>query len=232
MAYKASFEPLQITAYPRCGIVSNRYLSLDGILLYYAMQEKFGYPDASASGGAHPGQGTMRVSMPLKIVDYGSKLWYYACSFAEWGQPLAESQDCWNKRLDQHMAYLVDFGGKRGKVIIEKGFYRAYHMPIFYLTTPYVRWYAVGDKQDIQGLLADVTHIGKKTDQGWGRINRWEVKSWPEDWSCWRDGKPMRAIPTDSLQYCERENGYVKMFYGYRPPGYDRRNQAMCVMPE
>ena len=79
--------------------------------------------------------------------------------------------------------FLVDFQGKRGKVIIEQGRYKAYHMPVFYRVAEQVEWYCVGDKARIEALLSTVTHIGKKRAQGWGRVIRWEVEPWPKDWS-------------------------------------------------
>jgi CRISPR type IV-associated protein Csf3 len=138
-----------------------------------------------------------------------------------------EGCDYWNKRFDSRYADLVDFGGRRGKVIIEKGPYKAYHMPIFYRAALWVEWYCVGDKAAIEYLLSTVTHIGKKTSQGWGRVIRWEIESWPEDWSVWRGDRLMRGIPVEDVG----GKPFRLLYYGIRPSYWQRENQMPLAVP-
>lgn len=211
------FEPLKITAYPRVGIQCDEYLPIDGILYAAAMRLKHG-PEILTT----PGQATDAESilLPLDCREKDGE-WFYAASFAQWEAPHTDGQSFWVKRFDPQHSDLVDFRGKRGKVIVEQGRYKAYHMPIYYRHALEVSWYVVGDKSQIERLLQIVTHIGKKTAQGNGRINRWCVESWPADCSLRNDaGKPMRAIP---------QSGGI--LYGIRPSYWDSKNQVECQLP-
>ncbi len=228
MAYRETFRPLKITAYFRTGVACDRWLPLDGIVLYQATRDRYGQRHASLPGGDAGVSDS--ASTPLKLVGYGTPDWYYACS---WAQPqpwwMAEGQDYWNKRFDQSYSSLVDFGEKRGKVIIEQGKYKAYHMPLFYYAAQKVEWYCIGDKKWLEQLLSTCTHIGKKTVQGWGRVLRWEVEPWPEDWSEWRDGRLTRGLPFPAAM----EKGPVNLaYYGLRPPYYQKANQRALAVPE
>jgi len=218
-----SFEPLRVTAMLRTGVVADRWLPLDGILLYQAYRDALG-PQAMTT----PGGGELPdVDMPLVIVHPGEPTWYYACS---WAQPqpwwIAEGTDHWNKRLDVGFAELIDFGKKRGVVLVEKGEYKAYHMPVHYYVASRIEWFCVGNRAAIERLLATVTHVGKKQAQGWGRVAAWTVEPWPADWSVWRGDELMRGVPFDDAR------GLVDLaLYGLRPPYWRRDNQMMVVLP-
>lgn len=85
-------------------------------------------------------------------------------------------------------------------------------------------WYVVGEREAIEELLAPVTHVGKKTAQGNGRLNGWAVEPCLEDWSeTGPDGRLMRAIP------CRPGEGGV--LYGVRPSYWLAANQLPCVLP-
>jgi len=227
MAYRDKYilEPLRVRAYLRTSVIADRQLPLDGILLYQAHRDAHG-PQSVTIPGEYTCQGG--CTLPLDIVHPGRRNWYYRCSWAQWSHD-AEGRDYWNKRFDQQFAYLVDFEGRRGKVLIEKGRYKAYHMPVFYHTALWVEWYCVGDKAEIEHLLSTVTHIGKKTSQGWGRISRWQIAPCAEDWSVWKDDKLMRGIPIEDTQDGEP---FRLMLYGIRPSYWKSSNQQPLAMPE
>jgi len=218
----SEFEPMRITAQLGCGVVSDATLPIDSILYYIAMRKAHGPQDATEPGG-HSGTSPLKVSMPLKLINPGPK-WYYAASFAQWSEPVAEMTDYWNKRFDQQYSDIVDFGGRRGKVLVEQGKYRAYHMPMFTRHALTVTWYAVGNIEAITKLLRFMPYIGKKTAQGEGEVLRWTVEKWPHDWSVLKDGKLIRAIPTD-----DNQNGF---YCGFRPSYYMRSNMAYCYIPQ
>lgn len=233
MAYHSTFQPLRVTAHLRTGVVSDQFLPLDALIWYQAHRAAFGPQDATLPGGNPPKRG---VSIPLKMIHYGSDDWYFACS---WAQPqpwwVAEGTDRWNKRFDSALADLVDFRSRRGKVITEQGKYKAYHMPIFYRVTDKIEWYCVGDMEEIGALLCTMTHIGKKGVQGWGRVTHWKVELWPEDWSVWHDGRLMRGVPERDVLEMIRQGGKFESFdivnYGLRPSYYRRRNQRRLAVP-
>ena len=215
---------LRVTATLRSGIVCDRWLPLDGVLLYQACRDKLGAQVVTVSGSIAPPD----VEIPLQVIHSGEQHWYYACS---WAQPqpwwIAEGQDHWNKRFDSALADLVDFGKRRGKVIIEQGQYKAYHMPVFYYVADVIEWFCVGDRSRIEELISTVTHLGKKSSQGWGRVSKWTVEDWPDDWSVRRDGKLTRGVPAGDV------NGPVNFVqYGLRPSYYRKENQMLVVMPD
>lgn len=228
----ASFEPLRVRAYLRAGILSDKWLPLDGILFYQAVRDDLGPQAVTIPGGTllaqEKGNAMRGGRLPFAYVH--SKEWYYRCSWAQWSHDV-EGRDYWNKRFDQAFTHLVDFRGRRGKVIIEQSTYKAYHMPIFYRSALWVEWYCVGNKERIEYLLYTVTHLGKKSSQGWGRVVSWEVKAWKNDWSIWRDGELMRGIPPEHLP----KDGYpIDLHfanYGVRPSYWDKRNQITLAMP-
>lgn len=226
-----SFQPLRVTAVLRAPVVSDEWLPLDGIVRSQALRDAFGWPDRSLPGGdAHDGPPLPPRSVPLAKRGSKTGAWWYACSFAQ-PQPwwVTEGVDHWNKRFDASLADLVDFVGKRGRVIIEAGRYRAYHMPVYYRVARQVEWYCVGEPERLRYLLSTVTAIGKKRAYGWGRVREWRVEPWAEDWSEWRDGAPSRALPEHLIGKAGRRGrlGY----YGLRPPYYGTATQSRVVLP-
>lgn len=210
-------EKMRITAYPRCGIQSDIYLPLDGILHASMMRRAFG-PEEITIAGDMAQFGGAHGSIPLQRKAEGGT-WFYACSFADWGA-WVDDRGFWVKRFDQQYADFIDFNGRRGNITVAEGPYKGYQMPVFTRHALTVRWYAVGDIERVRDLLSDVTHVGKKAAQGYGRINQWEVEPFPHDWSVRRDGKPTRAIPAQG-----------GVLYGVRPPYWRTANQVECALP-
>lgn len=225
MAYRDRYhlEPLRVTAHFRTNPVCDQWLPLDGILLYQANREALG-PELAALPGGVDTQGV--GTLPLAIIHPGRRNWCYACS---WAQPqpwwVAEEIRHWNKRFDTQYSDMVDFGDRRGKVIIEQGRYKAYHMPMFTRAALQAEWYCVGDKAEIERLLSLVTHIGKKRSQGFGRVWRWDVELWTEDWSIWRDGHLTRGVSDE-----DAGKALDRIFYGIRPPYYRKENQTWLAV--
>jgi hypothetical protein len=234
MPYGRPYEPLRITAQFRTNVICDRWLPLDGILWYQAHRLAFGPEQATVPGGS-PGAKRNGVHMPLKIINHGTSDWYFACS---WAQPqpwwFAEDTSYWNKRFDMKYSDLVDFGKRRGKVIVEQGKYRAYHMPVFPRVAQRAFWYCLGDRQEIEFLLSTMTNIGKKPSQGWGRV-LWTVEPWDEDWSLWHDGELMRGVPRNDALELIQKHGEFKPFnlvnYGLRPAYYRPEHQRDLAIP-
>jgi CRISPR type IV-associated protein Csf3 len=194
------------------------------------MRNAFGWPDRSLPGGdAHDAPPLPPRSWPLAKRSVGG-VWYWACSFAQ-PQPwwLAEGEDHWNKRFDASLAGLLDPAQSPGRVIVEKGTYRAYHMPVYYRVADKIEWYCVGDQETIVMLLSTCTHIGKKRAQGWGRVAWWDVEPFPHDYSEWRDGAPTRALP-EQLKAKAHGRGRIA-HYGIRPPYHVAAHQMRVVLP-
>lgn len=221
------YEPLRVEARLRTGVVSDRWLPLDGILFYQAHRDALGPQDMTTPGGA---PACRSIEIPLKCVDRGTPNWFFACSWAHpqpWWQGMG--RDNWNKRFDSAAADIIDFGGKRGKIITAQGRYKAYHMPVYYRTALSIHWYCMGDRQGIKHLLSTMTHIGKKTAQGWGQVIEWTVEPCAHDWSCYGpDGEYMRGLPI--IEGAEVRPGNI-INYGIRPSYYRRENRMMLMVP-
>ncbi len=220
-------EPLRVRARLRSGVVSDLYLPLDGILLYQAHREAEG-----AQTFALPGEYSSRggVSLPLATAqyanhDYSKWYQYYRCSWAQWPEHTSEAADHWNKRFDLTFADLIDFRGRRGRVEVGSGPYKAYHQTIFYRAALWVEWYCVGDRAQIEALLCTVTHIGKKQTQGWGRVIAWDIQRMNDDYSVWMGNRLMRGVPPSEAP------GYPTGVYGIRPSYWKKSNQMLLALP-
>jgi CRISPR type IV-associated protein Csf3 len=154
--------------------------------------------------------------------------WYWACSFNQ-GTKLGEYIVHWHKRQDDHMERYIDFQGKRGKIHNKSGKYKGYRMPLVVQLFEQLIWYAVGDLEAILDLCHGVTHIGKKSSQGFGAVDCWTVAPWPEDWSERRQGNVTRALP---LREGEPLPAGRIARYGIRPPYWESGRGRVCLMPE
>lgn len=217
------FENIKITARLQCGVISDGFLPLDGILHYQVHREQLGEQTITLPGQSTGGP--LGEQLPFKKVNsfkrHDSRLWFYACSFAQWPEHAVEGKDYWNKRFDLSLVSLVE-EGKAKRLDVAAGRYKSYHMPVFYRSALSVSWYAVGDRVEIEMLLSSVFNIGKKPAQGWGAVREWQVEPFEEDWSVWSStGRLMRAIP--------QAGGLV---YGIRPSYWNPKHQFPCRMPD
>ncbi len=225
------YTPLVVTAHLRSGVIADQYLPLDGVLLAQATRRDLGAQPLTIPGASRLAQpkGEPLLGGPLPIKRVHGVEWYYRCSWAQWG-PYTDGQDFWNKRFDVPLAYLVDFQGRRGVINNSAAEYKAYHMPVWYRSALWVRWYVMGNLQGISALLACVTHLGKKAAQGWGRVAGWEIAPAAEDWSLLRDGRLMRGLPPADAARLGL-SGCSLGIYGVRPSYWDKRNQITLAMP-
>lgn len=208
-------NPLHITAHPLAPIITDHLLSIDGPLFFQAMRREYGPQDYTLPGAitAEP------VSLPLERRGQGGE-WYYAASSAVWEYP-CEGASFWTKRFRRTEAErMVDFKGRRGRVVTSEGRFKSYQMPVFYYHALRIHWYVVGDIAAIGELLQGLTHIGKKTAYGWGRV-LWAIEPWHSDWSEWGpQGQQMRPLPADD-----------GILYGVRPSYHLPENWAICRVP-
>lgn len=193
-------KPLKITAHMQTGkvVTTDLYLPLDSIMASAWVHKN--RPDIAYTPIVDY-ENMVQAELPLEKRGEGDD-WYWACSFA-CGEPKREEILHWHKRFDFDLATKhVDFGNRRGKVDAKSGYYKNYRMPIVTYLVPKLEWYAVGELKEVVLLVDEITHIGKKRSQGFGRVQRWTVEEWPEDLSF------LRAIPDP--------NGDMEM--GIRPP--------------
>lgn len=213
---------LRIRGWLRTAVVADKALPLDGILLYQATRRALGPQDRTLPGMTDRPVDEAKVRVPLACENTGTDKWFYKCSFAQWPGHARFGKAFWEKRVATDHIDIVDMGRSKN-ITIGSGRYRLYHMPVFYIAALYVDWYAVGELDAVDGLLSDVWAIGKKTSQGWGRVWRWQVEEWAEDWSVQQGGEWMRAVPIMG----SFDVGNIQL-YGFRPPYWKTENQTLC----
>ena len=193
-------KQLKITAHMRTGKIATTdlYLPLDSIMASIWMHKN--RPDL-AYAPIIDYENMVDAELPLEKRGEGDD-WYWACSFA-CGEPKKEEILHWHKRFDFDLGtQYVDFEKRRGRVDVKSGHYKNYRMPLVTYLIQKLEWHAIGDLKQVEALVNEITHIGKKRSQGFGRVQRWTVEEWPEDLSF------LRAIPDP--------NGDMEM--GIRPP--------------
>jgi CRISPR type IV-associated protein Csf3 len=214
-----------VRAWLQSGVVADGYLPLDAVVYAALMRELRGPKGASAPGAHALNQelGGVGARMPFERRNCSTEQWYYACSFAQWPEAVANGKDYWSKRFDAPLSSLVDFRGRRGRIVTGSGRYKGYRHPVYYRHALYVDWYCVGRAAELRRLLAWCSHLGKETGEGWGAVLRWEVSPWLADWSETDvNGRLMRAIPDPS----------GSRLYGIRPSYWSPRHQFPCRLPE
>ena len=217
------FEPLRVRATLRTQVVSDQYLPLDAVLYYHAVRREFGEQDVSIPGrGVEVEYG--KIVLPLLKKNVKQRDWYYCASFAQWPAETREATQHYAKRFDGQHSDLVNFQGKVGRVLTERGQFKNLFNKLYYRHALHVDWYVNGDRAELEALLRFCTHLGKKTSQGWGRVIRWEVEPMADDWSCkLPDGNLARALPL--------QNNKTGVLYGVRPSYWLPKHQFQCVMP-
>ena len=217
----AEFKQLRIRAYLQCGVISDQFLPLDGVIYYHMVREKMGVQAYSIPGASAVPE-FQNITLPLKKTGPKNEAWFYNISFAQWPEHTVEDSQSYAKRFDLKYSDFVDFGKRKGKVDVSRGQYKSYWINTYYRHALYVDWYCIGNKEELERLLSFCTHLGKKTSQGWGAVLRWEVVEWPEDWSIrGPQEKLMRAVPILGKG----------LIYGVRPPYWHPHHTTSCKMP-
>ena len=223
-------QPMRITAHMQDGRIAGTepWFPLDGILAAEWMRRN--HPEAYYNASSYMLTHDLIVpELPFERRGAGEE-WYWACSFNQ-AEKLGEYILHWHKRFDDRLEQYIDFGSRRGRIDTKSGKYKAYRMPLVVQIFDRLEWYAVGDPEAIRNLCHGITHIGKKTSQGLGAVDYWEVEPWSEDWSEVRGGKVTRALPVE-LGLPEEVSSSKVAQYGIRPPYWWSEHQRVCYMPE
>ena len=233
-------QPLKITAHLASSIAISRPedIALDGLLSYEVLRRHFG---ADFYTLPDPKEQLLFAALPLAMrgahieaatgdLFPTATCWYWACSSAI-VDVKGRDRQYWNKRFDTAPALSdhIDFDGKREKVLIEQGRFKAYHMPLTTVVASAIVWYAYGDRDVIADILCPVAVIGKKRVQGNGRVLAWEIEPIAEDYSEWRDDTLMRPLPmplVDVTAITPLDMQHI----AYRAPQWHRANQCLCVV--
>lgn len=182
-------------------------LHLDGLLAWGAYQAHVrehgadGIPNINAPWALDFDLPLARWQRPVpdgatlhpNLLDADGMLWGWCASagFAEW---VAHGKMEFRKRPDlMRMARYT----KNPSHHLGAGPFKAFDLAYPTELAFEIEWYALGDRERCEALLCDVTHIGKKSKLGMGKVLRWEVEDIGHDWSIEKEGVLMRRMPRD-----------------------------------
>lgn len=116
---------------------------------------------------------------------------------------------------------------------IGSGHYKNHMITYPLIVTDTVQFYGCGDTAEVRRLLSHLTHLGKKTGIGGGKILKLSVEETEADHSFYHDDYGvMRPIPTRLKTPIPVEAGQVIMRMAYKPPYWDKRNIDLCIAPK
>lgn len=134
------------------------------------------------------------------------------------------------KRFTDKETHKLTRKQQTGRIKTNQGHFKDFMINIPILITNKITFYCNGDKSEINRLLSHLTHIGKKTSIGSGRIKKITINDLSEDYSFFKDNHIMRPIPaTMDVPVCE---GMIFQKQPYKPPYWDKNNICMCIVPE
>lgn len=211
--------PLRITA--RMGEPVVTYgdgLHLDGILSYGAMLAD---PETAASLPHISGPTAHDWPLPLARWIVGDEWgWCASAAHADW---LVRSKAEVRKRTPTaEMTRLT----RDRTVNVASGPFKPQDKAFPTLMALEVEWYALGAADGVRRLLDLVTHVGKLSAHGYGRVLEWEVAEAAEDWSIERDGELTRRMPAALRPHAAPGRG------GLRAPYHHRSRMGACVEPD
>ena len=191
----APLQGMRVTAVLVDRVIAMQPITLDGLLAWTVVHEAEGtardkIPFAKRTDFAF-------IPVPLKLLwkdETGGPLW--CASFFEPDVVLGTDVEYFHKRApDGHRTKSKnpEAFGVRGIT----GRWADRRTPFPVVLTRQMEALAIGDIEEVRRLLLPVTHVGKKTAEGFGAVKEWRVE--PEDISvvdCLvRDGKLLRNVP-------------------------------------
>lgn len=119
------------------------------------------------------------------------------------------------------------------KYNIGSGYYRNHMIILPFVITDKVTFYGCGIIREIERLIGHLTHLGKKTSIGGGKILKRKVREVEVDHSFYHDEYGvMRPIPHQLGNRALLREGQTIMRTAYKPPYWDKRNVELCFVPK
>lgn len=132
----------------------------------------------------------------------------------------------WKKRWANQHDFLADFGKKPAKILISKGDYKSYDIPIVLHNIPECYFYVETDNiAEVERLIK--THLwgmGKKSSQGYGQIEKYEIET--IDYNPFAE--IIRPIPIPKEVFLQGKLNVKGKLMGWRPPYWLPENQTFC----
>lgn len=117
------------------------------------------------------------------------------------------------------------------------GEFKSYRLPLRVRLIDRIVWFCLAKDgrgvKEVRRLLRDVTHLGKKTSQGYGRVAEWIVEDIDQDLSWYAPSDAgsvlMRPMPASAVKV--DVIGARRWFGGVVPPYWSREHFTEAVMP-
>lgn len=210
-------EPIIVTAQLATPVLhaERERTHLDSILAFAALTD---HPVRSAFGAAAV------FPLPLDLVwvsPTGQPLW--ACTPLMPAGDGVATREYWHKRYPSHRAEL----GRKLNANTTAGRWKEYRTPVHAQSVDRLHALAIGNGEEVSRLLATVTHIGKKTSIGYGRVAHWHVTRASHTLA---DVLAMRSVP---IAYCQDSHlvGQIAPNCGWTPPYWYAPWWTDCVVP-
>jgi len=173
--------------------------------------------------------GAENSKIPLAVAGKSKK--YYKASAMEISNKaearvigMTRKTTCW---LEEFSGYMRN----RISPHIDGGIYKPMVEMYRLISTPYVRFYCVGEIETLKEILDYLryTGIGVRRAVGLGEVLHVDVKPIEKDYSIVsRDGSPARYIPVDEMVSGQ---GWLRDYCSYKPPYWNEENKDMCWVP-
>jgi hypothetical protein len=165
-------------------------LAIDGLLAYWVAVRDRLLPATSAAEAVD-------IEIPVAREPGGR---FHLASFSI-GQVEAVEGDHLNKRFPVDRWQSLGQPGMRA-LRLSAGPAKSYRIPaeLYHLRNDELRWFVVGNQQEIRDLLGMCGHLGKKRSTGNGRVREWVVAPcdpWGPDFPVALGGQPLRPLPLD-----------------------------------
>lgn len=186
-----------------------------------------------------PEQGVIRI--PIERHWLGRYL-VALCSNPILPVPRADAVDHICKRIAVENAGLLA-DNERQQVSTTNGWTKSYRLPLRIRLVDRVCWFASGNGRNVRKALRDVSAIGKKVADGYGRVQEWAIEEVREDWSWFAktDGITvvMRTLPLlldGSGRRIDREwlqsmAGWKRSFGACCPPYWHQERFTEIAVP-
>lgn len=216
-------RPLKIIAHLRTGFHAafDWSVSIDGILAYQSQLKKLGIERFTIEATNQQSL-TAIDDLPIEK-EFWNDNWWYQCSRPFFHVAATHTKHI-HRRFNAQEA--EQYANKIGKIETTKGGYKNARLSKTVYITNQVIWYVNGDKDAIERLLADVTHIGAFRSGGMGAVREWAVIEHDNLGDC----RLKRAVPCGFAAFHDVVG--VQLMWAIRPPSQLISNQFDCVIPK
>jgi CRISPR type IV-associated protein Csf3 len=197
---KWDFKRYKITAYLKTPIFINNNLYADGFLHHASCRHWLGRNYYNLTINESKEFGLSSIKLPI-MESRGS---YLASKIIFESKKTFTSH--WRKRFDEMQALKY---AKQKNVNTVSGKYKAYNMPIQLELVEKAEFIVVADLKCLIKLLQRIKNLGKKTNLGFGKIEKWTIEETEQE------AKRSFEVPNQKVKSWMKE-----IYYGRAKPSY------------